>query len=130
MANALTEGDGSVSHEQIYAELTDVRRESSETRRLLADHVHKAAAARSATNKRLERDDERFSALDEKLVALLADVHAVKGDTSTTKEMVNAWTTVKTMGLFLRWAAGIAAAITGLFVVIKAGTSSFWASGS
>lgn len=130
MANALTEGDGSVSHEQIYAELTDVRRESSETRRLLADHVHKAAAARSATNKRLERDDERFSALDEKLVALLADVRAVKGDTSTTKEMVNAWTTVKTMGLFLRWAAGIAAAITGLFVVIKAGASSFWASGS
>jgi len=130
MANALTESDGSVSHEQIYAELTDVRRESSETRRLLADHVHKAAAARSATNKRLKRDDERFSALDEKLVALLADVRAVKGDTSTTKEMVNAWTTVKTMGLFLRWAAGIAAAITGLFVVIKAGASSFWASGS
>lgn len=130
MANALTEGDGSVSHEQIYAELTDVRRESSETRRLLADHARKAAAARSATNKRLERDDERFSALDEKLVALLADVRAVKSDTSTTKEMVNAWTTVKTIGLFLRWAAGIAAAITGLFVVIKAGASSFWASGS
>ena len=130
MANALTEGDGSVSHEQIYAELTEVRRESSKTRRLLADHARKAAAARSATNKRLERDDERFSALDEKLVALLADVRAVKGDTSTTKEMVNAWTTVKTMGLFLRWAAGIAAAITGLFVVIKAGASSFWASGS
>lgn len=128
MANALTEGDGTVSHEQIYAELTDVRRESSETRRLLADHAREAAAARSATNKRLERDDERFSALDEKLDALLADVRAVKGDTSTTKEMVNAWTTVKTMGLFLRWAAGIAAAITGLFVVIKAGASSFWAS--
>ena len=57
MANALTEGDGSVSHEQIYAELTDVRRESSETRRLLADHARKAAAARSATNKRFERGD-------------------------------------------------------------------------
>lgn len=130
MANALTEGDGSVSHEQIYAELTGVRRESSETRRLLADHAREAAAARSATNKRLERDEERFSALAQKLDALLADVRAVKGDTSTTKEMVNAWTTVKTMGLFLRWAAGIAAAITGLFVVIKAGVSSFWASGS
>lgn len=130
MANALTEGVGSVSHEQIYAELTDVRRESSETRRLLADHAREAAAARSATNKRLERDEERFSALAQKLDALLADVRAVKGDTSTTKEMVNAWTTVKTMGLFLRWAAGIAAAITGLFVVIKAGVSSFWESGS
>lgn len=130
MANALTEGDGSVSHEQIYAELTGVRRESSETRRLLADHAREAAAARSATNKRLERDEERFSALAQKLDALLADVRAVKGDTSTTKEMVNAWTTVKTMGLFLRWAAGIAAAITGLFVVIKAGVSSFWESGS
>lgn len=130
MADRASDGEGSISHEQIYAELTGVRRESSETRRLLADHARKAAAARSATNKRLERDEERFSALAQKLDALLADVRAVKGDTSTTKEMVNAWTTVKTMGLFLRWAAGIAAAITGLFVVIKSGASSFWASGS
>ena len=75
----------------------------------------------------------RFDAIEATLKDIaetLKPLPAMQKDIAATKEIVEAWSTAKNLARFIKWAAGIAAAITGLFVVIKAGASSFWASGS
>ena len=78
---------------------------------------------------RLTRGDERFAAIEDKLDRLIeavssipaiqADLAAVKKDAAETKEIVEAWSAVKTVCKFLKWASGIVAAITAIGVAIK-----------
>ena len=82
---------------------------------------------------RLARGEERFKAIEEKLDRLLdavssipeiqADLAEVKGDTAKTKEIVEAWAAVKTMGKFLKWSAGIIAAMSAIIVALKIGAA-------
>lgn len=82
---------------------------------------------------RLARGEERFSHIEEKLDRLLeavssipeiqADLAEVKGDTAKTKEIVEAWAAVKNVGRFLKWFAGIVAALSAIIVAVKVGAA-------
>lgn len=82
---------------------------------------------------RLARGEERFAHIEEKLDRLLAavssipeiqaDLAEVKGDTAKTKEIVEAWAAVKNVGKFLKWFAGIVAAVSAIIVAIKVGAA-------
>ena len=82
---------------------------------------------------RLARGEERFRAIEDKLDRLLdavksipeiqADLAEVKEDAAKTKEIVEAWSAVKTMGKFLKWSAGIIAALSAIIVALKVGAA-------
>lgn len=95
-------------------------------------HADLAAQLHSETQRfteRLTREEERLSAIQDKLDQLIeavslipeiqSDLTAVKEDAAKTKEIVEAWAAVKTMGKFLKWASGIIAAVTAIGVAIK-----------
>lgn len=78
---------------------------------------------------RLTRGEGRFAAIEDKLDRLIeavssipaiqADLAAVKKDAAETKEIVEAWAAVKTMGKFLKWASGVIAALAAIGAAIK-----------
>lgn len=95
-------------------------------------HADLAAQLHTETQRfteRLTREEERLSAIQDKLDQLIeavslipeiqSDLAAVKEDAAKTKEIVEAWAAVKTMGKFLKWASGIIAAVTAIGVAIK-----------
>lgn len=49
------------------------------------------------------------------------DIGALKVQVTETREVVEAWTTAKTLGRFAKWAIGITASAIALFSAIKAG---------
>ena len=83
---------------------------------------------------RLEQGDHQFHDINAKLVAIIAqleplgslqsDMTKVKEDIAATKELVEAWAAVKTLSRFLKWAAGIIAALAAITVASKAGIAS------
>lgn len=101
-------------------------------------------ASMKAIIDRLERGDKKFDDMAEfnhataaKMEAMAAaiaeigkavapiqdikhDVEKMKSDVAETKEIVEAWSAVKTMGKFLKWASGLIAAATIVYVAIKA----------
>ena len=101
-------------------------------------------ASMKAIIDRLERGDKKFDdmadanrAAAEKMEAMAAaiakiseavapihdikhDVEKMKSDVAETKEIVEAWSAVKTMGKFLKWASGLIAAATVVYVAFKA----------
>lgn len=82
---------------------------------------------------RLARGEERFRTIEGKLDQLLkvvecipaiqSDLADVKEDAAKTKELVEAWAAVKTMGKFLKWSAGIIAAMSAIIVALKVGAA-------
>lgn len=79
---------------------------------------------------RLNRGDERFSMIDEKLDTLIeafeafkSDLAKTKADVAETKEIVEAWSAVKTLGKFLKWTGGILAACVAIGVAVKLGVA-------
>lgn len=95
-------------------------------------HADLAAQLQADTqqfSERLTRGEERFSAIEDKLDRLIeavssipaiqADLAAVKKDAAETKEIVEAWSAVKTMGKFLKWASGVVAALATIGAAIK-----------
>lgn len=67
---------------------------------------------------RLDKGQERFRVIDENMRAILRAVEdvrdemkAMKAEVEKTKEIVEAWQTVKNAGRFTKWASGIVAAI-------------------
>lgn len=82
---------------------------------------------------RLARGEERFRTIEGKLDQLLkvvecipaiqSDLADVKEDAAKTKELVEAWSAVKTMGKFLKWSAGIIAAMSAIIVALKVGAA-------
>jgi hypothetical protein len=78
---------------------------------------------------RFARGEERFRTIEDKLDQLLdavacipdiqSDLAEVKKDAATTKEIVEAWAAVKTVGKFLKWFAGIIAAVSAIIVAAK-----------
>ncbi len=92
----------------------------------LAEKIDRDAAAIEG---RFARGEERFRAIEDKLDQLLdavacipdiqSDLAEVKKDAATTKEIVEAWAAVKTVGKFLKWFAGIIAAVSAIIVAAK-----------
>lgn len=73
---------------------------------------------------RLDKGEVRFLAVEKKLdevLELLKVLPAMQADIAETKEIVEAYSTVKNMGRFLKWAAGILGAITVIIIAVKTG---------
>lgn len=77
---------------------------------------------------RLERGERKFASIEESIAKILAAVEPIpdmKANVDATKEIVQAWDAVKTGGRFLKWVAGLVAAIgvlvgfaKGVFAVV------------
>lgn len=74
-------------------------------------------------HQRLERGEARFRMIDKKLDTLIASVEALQKDVAETKEIVEAWSAVKTIGKFVKWAGGILAACVAIGVAVKLGVA-------
>lgn len=80
---------------------------------------------------RMARGHERFRDIDTKLAVILdrlepipglqTDMAEMKEDVAQTKELVEAWTTVKTLSRFLKWVAGLIAAVVAIGIAAKTG---------
>ncbi len=73
---------------------------------------------------RLEKGENRFSTIDNKLseiADLLKPLPRMQEDIAATKELVEAWATVKNAGRFIKWTGTIAGAIVAIWLLLKAG---------
>lgn len=71
--------------------------------------------------RRLERGQERFEEIDAKLDCLIRSTEKMQADIAATKEIVEAWSAVKTAGKFIKWFGAVAAAIVAIGVLAKTG---------
>lgn len=76
--------------------------------------------------RRLGAGQERFQAMDEKLdliiiaqTAMQSQIEEVKQTADKTKEVVEAWDTARNVARFLKWIAGVIAALTAIGVAAK-----------
>ena len=81
-------------------------------------------------HQRFEWGEARFRMIDKKLDTLIAsiaalkqDVDELKTDVAETKEIVEAWSAVKTIGKFVKWTGGILAAVVAIGVAVKVGVA-------
>lgn len=75
-------------------------------------------------NDRLSHGEARFTTIDAKLTEitrLLEPLPEMQKDIAATKEIVEAWGAVKSVGKFVKWIGGIATAILAAWVILKAG---------
>lgn len=79
---------------------------------------------REDIDNRLEKDEGRLSDIDSKLseiAELLKPLPEMQKDIAATKELVEAWATVKNAGRFIKWTGTIAGAIVAIWLLLKAG---------
>lgn len=69
---------------------------------------------------RLEAGEARFKTIEKKLDSLITSVGEVKKEVIKTREVVEAFETVKNLAKFLKWASTAAAGILALWVFLKA----------
>ena len=62
---------------------------------------------------------KRMNDVERKLDALITKIEGVQADVAETKEIVAAWKSVKLMGTFLKWAAGLVTAGGIVFGIMK-----------
>lgn len=62
---------------------------------------------------------ESMSRMEQKIDALIASVDALKAEVAETREIVEAWKSVKLWGEFVKWAAGIITAACVMFAAWK-----------
>lgn len=73
---------------------------------------------------RLESGDERFAAIEKKLDAVLEAVKPIpqmQADIAETRELVEAWGAIKTVGRFVKWASGLLGGFAVVWAAIKVG---------
>lgn len=75
---------------------------------------------------RLDKGQERFRVIDENMRAILRAVEdvrdemkAMKAEVEKTKEIVEAWQTVKNAGRFTKWAGGIIGTVAVALAALK-----------
>lgn len=78
---------------------------------------------------RLERGDNRFRCIEEKMDAILNSLEGIRSEVGATKEIVEAWGAVKTAGKFIKWLGGVVAAAIAILVAAKAGIAHILTSG-
>lgn len=64
---------------------------------------------------------ETLATLTDEVIALKKMVSVVQQDVSATKELVEAWAAVKTVGRFIKWASGIATGFAALWLLARVG---------
>ena len=69
---------------------------------------------------RLKAGEDRFTTIEEKLDKALLALTEVKSEVSQTKEIVEAWSAVKTLGRGIKWFSGTLTAVVAAWLVIKA----------
>lgn len=75
---------------------------------------------------RLEMGEQRFRSIEDKLdkiCAATAPIEEMKKDVSATKDIVEAWATVKNAGRFIKWLSGVVLAFVAMIAAIKVGIS-------
>lgn len=73
---------------------------------------------------RLDQGNRRFLEIETQLRGIsdsLLCLPAMRADIMQTRDIVEAWVAVKLMGKFVKWAAGIIAALVAIAVAVKAG---------
>lgn len=78
--------------------------------------------------RRLDMGTKRFDDIEQTLMAIMEQTSAIpkmQEDIAETREMVEAWAAVKTAGRFLKWLAGIIAALAAIIAAAKIGLSDF-----
>lgn len=84
----------------------------------------------------LSKGSERFSRLETLLATVIekvelipqmqADIAAAKADITETRELVEAWTAIKTAGKFVKWAGGVIGALLLMLGALRAVTRGFF----
>lgn len=88
-----------VSHEDLAARLT---------------HIESDMARRA------QQGDAHVAAFEKKLSAILASIDETKEEVVKTREVVEAFETVKNLGKFIKWASTVIAGLVALWVFVKA----------
>lgn len=70
---------------------------------------------------RLKRGDAQFREIGQKLDCLIASTGKMQAEITATKEIVEAWSAVKTAGKFIKWFGAICAAVVAIAVLVKTG---------
>lgn len=80
--------------------------------------------------RQLQNGAERFTKLEtllstviekvEPIPQMQADIAEAKKDIAATKEIVEAWGAIKTVGRFVKWASGVLAGCLALLAIMKA----------
>lgn len=68
----------------------------------------------------INNSEARFNTIEKKLDSLITSVGEVKKEVIKTREVVEAFETVKNLAKFLKWASTAAAGILALWVFLKA----------
>lgn len=71
--------------------------------------------------RRMDSFDQKMTLILEKLVTMEVSMTQVEHDVSKTKEIVEAWSAVKTIGKFAKWVATLGGSIVTGYVLIKTG---------
>ncbi len=57
---------------------------------------------------------------------MLKPLPEMQADIAKTREIVEAWAAVKTMGKFLKWFSGLLAALVAIFAAFKVAVGAVW----
>ena len=71
--------------------------------------------------RRMDSFDQKMTLILEELLEMKASMTQVEHDVSKTKEIVEAWSAVKTVGKFVKWVASIASGLVGIYLLAKTG---------
>lgn len=69
----------------------------------------------------LSNGRQRFIRLEKQIGKVAAAQTTMQNDISDTKDIVEAWSTVRSMAKFIKWFSGIVVALAAIYVAIKAG---------
>lgn len=70
---------------------------------------------------RMDAFDAKLTKMLEELTEMKTSMVQVEHDVAKTKEIVEAWGAVKTVGKFVKWVASLGTGMVGIYVLAKAG---------
>lgn len=71
--------------------------------------------------RRMDSFDQKMTLILEKLGTMEASITQVEHDVSKTKEIVEAWSAVKTVGKFVKWVASLGTGVVAIYMLLKTG---------
>ncbi len=64
---------------------------------------------------------QAMATITDEMANLKTEVHDMRKEVAATKELVEAWTTVKTMGRFIKWFSGLLTGAAAIWLLMKVG---------
>lgn len=77
----------------------------------------------------LAHGDARLSAIDKALKGIMEHVQHIpemREQIAETRDIVEAWSTAKNVGRFIKWAGGILAALAAMWIAVKSAAAGLW----